>query len=165
MSLRLRQDRIEHVKGRLSTVLGEWQPRNFSLMGIREIPSHASDVVCDALATIWLGHELMNLQRVSRIKHEHRIFATFAKASTPSNQSNTVVSSLVFGEHFIHSCHFRYQLERRQTNGAIFLILITYSRHDKTGFLRTWTCIREILCATQGYLTVSCTSYYRHVLG
>src|SRR6266568_5073686 len=103
-------------------------------------------------------HELINalkLRRVARIRDEHRIFATFAKASTPPDQSNTVVSSLVVGERFIHSYHVRYRLGCK-TDGAIFLILITYSTYDNTSFLRTWTCIHEIVCTTQGYLTVSC---------
>ena len=94
----------------------------------------------------------MNLQDV---EHEHRIFATLAKASTPSDQSNTVVSSLVVGEHFIHSYHFRFQ--GWKMDGAVFLILVTYSRHGNTGFLKTCTNV-DIIGVTRVYLTVSCTS-------
>jgi len=89
----------------------------------------------------------MNIQS---IEHEHHIFTTFAKDSTPAD--NTVVLSLVVGKHFIHSYHFRYYPEGWGMN-AIFLILITYSRHN-TSFLKTCTSV-DIIGATQDYLTVS----------
>ena len=97
----------------------------------------------------------MNLQCVVPIEDEHHIFATFAKASTPPDKSNTVASSLVVTEHFIHSYHFRFSVDRNM-DSAIFLILITYSRHDNTRFLKTQTSVR-LIDATQAYLAVSCT--------
>jgi len=68
----------------------------------------------------WLRRELINLQCVACIEDEHRIFATFAKASTPPDRSNTVISSLVVGEHFTHSYHFVFRDSKME---AIFLIL------------------------------------------
>jgi len=94
------------------------------------------------------------LQRVAAIDHEHGIFATFAKASTSPENFNTILSSLIVGEHFIHSYHFRLQEGKIDT--AIFLILIIYSRHNNTSFLKTCTEI-GIIDAMQAYLTVSCT--------
>jgi len=148
---------MELVKGRLNTLLREWKPCNFDLMKIERIPPHTFRV-CDTLVLIWLGCELMKLQRVA--EHEHHIFATFAKASTPPEKSNTLVSSLVVGEHFIHSYHFRYQHRQCDWGGsfdsAIFLILITYLKYDNTCFLETCTS-HDIMCAMHDYLSVSCT--------
>ena len=71
------------------------------------------------------------------------------------DESDTVVSSLVVGEHFIHSYHFRFK--EQNVNRALLLILITYSRHDNTCFLKTCMFV-DIISATQLYLMVSCTS-------
>jgi len=101
-----------------------------------------------------MGREFMNHQC---IEDEHHIFAAFAKALTPSDKYNTVVSSLAIGEHFIHSYHFVYQLEGRTMGNAIFLILITYSRHSNTSFLETWTGI-NIIGATRVSLKASLRS-------
>ena len=95
----------------------------------------------------------MNLQSVASIEHEHCIFATLAQGSTPPDRSSTVVSSLIVGEHFIHSYHFRFGWTMDR---ALFLILITYSKHDNTRFLKTQTSI-HLVDATQAYLMVSCT--------
>ena len=101
----------------------------------------------------------MDLQRVSSIEDEHRIFATFAKASTPPDRFNTVISSLVVGEHFIHSYHFRFR--EWAMDSAVFLISITYSRRDNTSFLETSRTMGDdlgIIGIMQEHLTVSCTS-------
>ena len=101
---------------------------------------------------------LMNLQRVASIEDEHRIFATFAKASIYPEKSNTVMSSLVVVEHFIHSYHFRFQNCEWEMDSAIFIILIIYSRYDNTSFLATGTTI-DIFSAMEGHLRESYTSY------
>ena len=117
-----------------------------------------SEYVRSMSASVWLGYKLVNLQRVATIEHEHRIFSTFVNASIFPEESDTVVSSLVIGEDVVHSYHFRYHRdEKHQTDIAVFLILITYSRHVNTRFLKPHTLV-DIIGATLGYLTVSRTS-------
>ena len=143
---------IEHVKDQLDSLVREWKPHNFNLTKI-EKPPFCIFRVCNIFTSIWLYYKLMNFQQA--IQHEHHIFANFARASTPSDQFKTIVSSLVVGEHFIHSYHFRFQ--GWKVNSAIFLILITYSKHGNVSFLKTCTNV-DIIDAMQVYLKVSCTS-------
>ena len=134
------------MKVQLDPLLKEWKPSSFNLMNIGDVSR-----VCNILA---LSHELIDLQRVASIEDEHHILTTFAKASTPPDESNTIVSSLVIGEHFIHSYHIR--LLEWNIDTAIFLILIIYSRHNNTSFLKTSTSV-DIIGAMHGYLLVTST--------
>ena len=149
VSLHFRQD-IGYMKDWLDTLLREWKPRNFDQT---KIQSHAFRVR-DILWPIWPGSELMNLQCVASIENEHCIFATFAKALTPPDKSNTIFSSFIVTEHFIHSYHFTFRVDRRMDH-AIFLILITYSRHN-TRFLGTHNNV-HLIDGMQAYLTLSCS--------
>lgn len=138
------------MKSQLDTLLREWKPRNVDPTKIK-IPSNAFSV-CDILAPLLPGRELIDLQRAASIEDEHHIFATFAKALTPPDRPNSFVSSLVVGEHFIHSYHLGFGWEM---DSAIFLIINTYSKHDNTRFLDIGTSIRPVY-ATEAYLAVSC---------
>jgi len=67
----------------------------------------------------------MRLQRAASIKHEHNVFSALSQAEASlSLHTDANFSSLVFGDHFIHSYNCRMKGQ------DFYLSLHTYSRHD-----------------------------------
>src|SRR5258705_3173919 len=93
------------------------------------------------------------LQRLALIKQMHSIILASAKATSPAN-TNAIISSLVLGDYFVHSYHFRIQDE----DSSSFLILQTYPRNANTcyGCMYSVANLRiAIIHETQQYLRVS----------
>ena len=104
------------------------------------------------LITLLVAELISDFQLVALIKQEHSVFSAYAKISSSAN-----ISSLVFGDHFIHSYDFVIG------DGGSFLNLRTYSKHGNACYRRTFSGNLNIVRSTQDYLRVSCAPRLVHL--
>jgi len=95
----------------------------------------------------------MKLQHLAVIEQEHSVFSAYARASFSGN-TDAMVSSVVFGDHFIHSYNFGIW----DAHSLGFLTLRTYSQHEKACYQHVHVGDLDVVQETQHYLRVSlCT--------
>jgi len=86
--------------------------------------------------------------------------SSYAKALISPQDPNQIVSSLVIGEHFIHSYHFRIQQE--PGNRKQFITFFTYARHDNSHYEHTFVGFPYFFPPTRDYLMVVITLSFKH---
>lgn len=131
---------VHSEEGDVESTFRKWQPSSSNF------PSNAdgkiNEMVCN---TFQVGRLLLitGHQSDDCVKREHKMFSSIVKAWATNDDQLDYHSSLVIGEHFIHSYHYGIQHLHCARPGYIrfeFLLFFTYARH---GNLSTCTVVRQ----------------------